>query len=275
MKTNRNNYEKLPDVVGVIEEFHGRFELEQDREQILLRHVRSIKGQLYQPNPNDSVLKEHLSAIREILKDRGGNELADAAVAEIQDMIGSEDNAPSDNADDSGGKSAAAPAGKRRPGPGLILLAVVAGSAGIALAIAGGWLVHDGLLGGYMADNKQMMIGTGVLAGGVFVMMLGLRCLLRGRAARIALGALVLAGVAVFAVVSASRVEEIQQQTADDIMEAEERVQISGTDQYVFVPGRALRSPRWYESGIAVITETDAGHTEMTIPRKYVVTLDD
>lgn len=269
----KNVYEKLPDVVGVIEEFYGRFHLEQDRERVLLRHVRSVKGQLYQPRADDSVVREHLSAIRKILQSCEGNELADAAVAEIEGMIGpGESHGPGEKKTSKEKTMSEATEQSRRRSPATMVLAAVGAAAGLALAVAGCWLIHDGLLEGLVADHMQVGIGGVALVAGVILLMLGVPRLLPGRVARVVLSVVLLGGVTVFAIIAASSAARSQEETVNLGRDAE-MVTIDATGQDVLVPPQALRRPRWYERGIDVTVKNDGD--EMTIPRKFVVMLDE
>lgn len=261
---NKDAYAKLPDVVGVLEEFYGRLKLQQHHERTLLAHVRTIKGQLYQGAPNDAVVSEHLLAIREILRPQADNELANAAVMEIDRMIGSREKGGAHSTSQAGRSSAG--------GSGAVLtgLCGLAIAAGAALAVFGGWLVNDGLLGGYLADRREMAIGVGFLAVGVFVLMLGVRGLVRSALWRTVIGAVVLLSVVAFAASAASL--SAGRDATIDLGRDPEFVTVVGTGRKTAVPPEAIRPPRWYEDGIEVSVESDYRETTVTIPRKYVVT---
>jgi hypothetical protein len=261
---DKDAYEKLPDIVGVIEEFYGLFGLDEGREQALLAHVRSIKGQLYQAGPDDRTVREHLSAIRELLRPQADSELAAAAVKEIDRMI-----APRKG--NTQKEAAMNDVEEKTPGPAVapIVLAAAGVLAGVALAGFGVWLVDDGLLGGYVADRKEMGIGVAFLAAGVFLLMMGARGLLRRRPLRVALGVAVLVAVVAFALSEASRAAE-QSETVDVGRDAV-YVTIRESGLEAPMPPEAVRPAKWYESGVVVLVERSFQEKPMTVPQKFVV----
>ncbi|MFP3937552.1 MAG: hypothetical protein ACLFVW_04355 [Phycisphaerae bacterium] len=260
---DKKAYEKLPDVVGVLEEFYGRLDLSEDDEQALLRHVRNIKGQLYQPSADDQFVGEQLSAIRDMLRTRAGNELADAVAKEIDGML--------DPADAAEAKSeTSGEAGRGGGGTKATVSATVGVLVGVAGAVFGGWLINDGLLGGFVADRKEMGIGVAALTAGVFVLMTAVRWLVKSALWRAVLGAVVLVAVVAFTASAASRAagrDETINLGADAKL-----VTIVESGRQAAVPSEALRPAWWYESGIEVRIEQDHHETTLTIPEKYVVT---
>ncbi|MGC9455303.1 MAG: hypothetical protein ACP5HU_10630 [Phycisphaerae bacterium] len=259
---DKKDFEKLPDIVGVLEEFYGRLGLSSEAEQALLGHVRNIKGQLYQPAQDESFVSGQLSAIRDILRPRAGNELAGAAVAEIDRMLGTSDVAKP-------GNKTAHSAGDGGVSTMTVIAAIVGVLAGIAAALFGCWLINDGLLGGFVADRKEMGIGTAVLAVGVFVFMTAVRWLVGSALWRTVIGAIVLLSVAGFAASAASRAAG--RDGAIDLGDDAELVKIIETGQQTAVPPKALRRARWYESGVEISVERGYRETTLTIPQKYVV----
>ena len=80
-------FEKLPELIGAMEEFVGRLGLEDADAQELLASVRTIKSQLFTPSRDAELVSGRLTAIRQILERAEAGRLVSAFRKEIDSIL--------------------------------------------------------------------------------------------------------------------------------------------------------------------------------------------
>ena len=81
------DFQKLPELIGAMEEFVGRLGLDEPAADRLLAHVRTIKSQMFLPSSDPQVVGGSLRAIRAILDAAGEGQLPSAFRKEIDSIL--------------------------------------------------------------------------------------------------------------------------------------------------------------------------------------------
>ena len=80
--------EKLPDVIGALEEFAGRLGLAAEADAELASEARALKGRLLGMPPDWDAMAPGLRRAREIIEGAPPSTLANAFVTEITRLLG-------------------------------------------------------------------------------------------------------------------------------------------------------------------------------------------
>jgi len=159
---------------------------------------------------------------------------------------------------------------ERKVFTGKRIAAVGLAVAAVAALLFGGYLVDDGLLGGFWADKKEIGIGLVFLAAG-FLLLCHRIAALHLSAERTTtrkmkrLAVLLLLGIVViFGIVEAGR----KHARRDCWVQVPFALFVKIGDDYDLPPWWAVRPARWYESGIKVV-EPSSG-SEIKMPKKYI-----
>jgi len=140
----------------------------------------------------------------------------------------------------------------------------------VAALLFGGYLVDDGLLGGFWADKKEIGFGLVFLTAG-FLLICQRIAVLHLPAARATtrntkrLAVLLLFGIVVtFGIVEAGR----KHARRDCWVQVPSPLFVKIGDSYALPPASVVRPARWYESGIKVIVAGSG--REINMPKKYI-----